>query len=469
MGHHVITEVTQEKYTFNGRSKMIAIGLIVIGAVLAGIGAMQVKDNWGTDSHATEHHDEHATEAHATEGHADAAHAEESHADEAHAEEHAEAGHEAAGGHHGPKSWTARVWANLLMNGWYFSLFAVGALFFLAVNYVANAGWATIIKRIPEAMSAFIIFGLVLIMAAIYFSKAEIYHWVEYFSHGFKEGDAGFDGILESKAWLLNNNFLYIVVPVVIAVWYLFRYVLRSNSLKEDVNNGMQYFRSSTRYSAAFIFIFAFTFSLLSWVVIMSIDAHWYSTMFSVYNFAVSFVTGLTVMMMILLYLKSKGYMEIVSDEVVHDLGKFMFAFSIFWGYIFLGQWLLIWYANIPEEVVYFNARLTDTYGAMFYINIIMCFLLPFLILMMRNAKRNPLVLTIAGAIILVGHWIDVFLMVMPGTVAEHGGIGMLEIGTTMAFAGLFIFVVLYSLSKANLYPKNHPYLLESANHDVGP
>ena len=459
MGHHLITEVAQEKYTFNGKSKLIAIILIVLGVAMAGFGSMQVKENWG-GSHDTEEtvvQDANAHADHAEHGE-EASHAEDSH------------GEESASAHGGEKSWTSRLWANLLMNSYYFLLFALGALFFIAVNYVANAGWATMLKRISEAITAYVGIGIVLLVGVIFMAKDQLYHWLEYFSHGYTSADIGhYDKILESKSWFLNSNILFIVFPIVLVIWYFFRWKFRSNSIKEDAEGGLSFFRNSTRWSAAFIFIFAFTFSAMAWLVIMSIDAHWYSTMFSVYNFAVAFVTGLTVTMMILLYLKSKGYMEMVSDEVVHDLGKFMFAFSIFWGYIFLGQWLLIWYANIPEEVVYFNARFKDGYSTLFYVNIIMCFVLPFLILMMRNAKRNPLVLTIAGSIILVGHWIDMYLMVMPGTVAQHGGIGLLEIGTTMAFAGVFIYVVLYSLSKANLYTTNHPYFLESANHDVGP
>ena len=457
MGHHTITEIAQERFQFTGRSKLFAIALMVIGLVLAGMGAMNVKENWGKA-------DETEVAAHADDSHAADAHqAEAAHGEDTAAHEggHAEEGH--------AKPWTVRLWANILMNGYYFLLFAVGGLFFIAVNYVANAGWATMIKRIPEAMSSFVIVGLIAVMTVVYMAKGDIYHWLEYFSHGFTEADSSYDKILESKAWLLNNNFMFFILPFIILVWIGFRWKLRSNSTKEDATGGLSYFRNSTRWSAAFVFIFAFSFSAVAWVLIMSIDAHWYSTMFSVYNFAVAFVTGLTVMMMFLLYLKSRGYMEMVSDEVVHDLGKFMFAFSIFWGYIFLGQWLLIWYANIPEEVVYFNARFRDGYDTLFYINIIMCFVLPFLILMMRNAKRSPIVLTIAGSVILVGHWVDVYLMVMPGTVGAQGGLGLLEIGTTVAFAGLFIFVVLYSLSRANLYPSNHPYLLESANHDVGP
>ena len=465
MGHHTINEVPEEKFEFTGRAKMLTIILFVVGLIVASIGAMQVKDHWNDSSdEATEHteineapNDHHASLTSHSDG-------------EAHADEHEANADE----HHGDSheiGWMSRVWANLLMNSYYFWLFAVAALFFIAVNYVANAGWAVMLKRIMEAQSSYLLVGSIILIAVIIGAKDTLYHWVQYFSSS-AAGDpssSGYDAILESKSWLLNNTSIFFFIPFVVIVWYLIRMKLRNNSIKEDSEGGLAMFRNSTRWSAGFIFFFAFSFSALSWLIIMSIDAHWYSTMFSVYNFAISFVTGLTVMMLILLYLKSKGYMEVVSDEVVHDLGKFMFAFCVFWGYIFLGQWLLIWYTNLPEETVYFNARLSEYYKPMFRANILMSFLIPFLLLMMRNAKRNPKVLLLAASIILIGHWLDIYLMIMPGTVGDHAGVGMLEIGTTIAFLGLFSFVVLNSLSKANLYAKNHPYLLESANHDVGP
>lgn len=464
MGHNIIKEVSQEKYEFNGKSKMIAIGLFVVGLILASIGAIQVKSGWdgAHDQHATEHVEEAHDDAHDETHHSTLAQESEAHG-EGHGEEHAAASH----GH--GKTWMSRVWANLLLNSYYFWAFAVAALFFMAVQYVANAGWATMLKRIMEAQSHYLIVGSLILLAVVILGRETFYHWVVYFKEGHAEGSAGFDAILESKSWLLNNGSIFFLIPFVLIVWILIRAKLRSNSLKEDNEGGLEFFRNSTRWSAGFIFFFAFSFSALAWLIIMSIDSHWYSTMFSVYNFAMSFVTGLAMMMLLLLYLKSKGYMEMVSDEVVHDLGKFMFAFCVFWGYIFLGQWLLIWYANLPEETVYFAKRLTPYYRPLFFVNIILCFLAPFLVLMMRNAKRMPIILASAASIILIGHWVDVYLMIMPGVVEEKAGIGLLEIGTTLAFAGIFIFVVLRSLSKANIYAQNHPYLLESANHDVGP
>lgn len=459
MGHHYISEIQDEKFEFTSKSRIMLTVILVIGLALAGIGVMNAKSHWAkhkTETAKVENHEanSHASAAAESHGHdaAPAAHKEDAHS---------------TGGHH-EKSWLTQLWANILLNSYYFMLFTIGALFFIAVNYAANAGWSTLVKRVAEAISGYLPVAFITLTAVVILGKGELYHWYQYLSQGLKEGDAGYDAILSGKTWFLNNSSFTIGVPVIIGVWIIFRYVLRKASINEDKVGGEANFKKSIKYSAGFIAFFAFSFSILSWMLMMSIDAHWFSTIFSIYNFAIAFVTGLTVIMFFTLYLKSKGYLEIVSDEVIHDLGKFMFAFSIFWGYIWIAQFLLIWYANLPEETVYFNARLTPHYKPLFLINVAMNFALPFLILMMRNAKRAPKVILVAGSIILLGHWLDVYLMIMPGTVGEMAEIGLLEIGSTMVFAAIFIYVVLQGLTKASLITKNHPYVLESANHDVG-
>lgn len=458
MGHHHITEIKEERFQFTNRGRMFAAALLILGLILAAIGAVQVKNHW-IDHTGVAHEEVAASASHDSHSATEASHE----AEEGKDAHHAQAGH---GAH--SKPWTVRLWANILLNAYYFVLFSVGALFFVALNYVANAGWSTMVKRIPEAMSAYLPIGFLILFVAIFMGKEQIYHWYAYL-YGAEPGSG--DHLLDSKSWFLNKKFFLIGIPVIGLIWILFRIVLRRLSLAEDqaASGDTTFFLKSIRFSAAFVFIFAFSFSILSWLVMMSIDAHWFSTIFSVYNFAITFVTTVTIIAFFAVYLKRLGYMEMVSDEVMHDLGKFMFAFSIFWTYIWLAQYLLIWYANLPEETVYYDARLHGYFRPFFFINLAMNFALPFLILMMRNAKRSPYVLVLAGSIILVGHWIDLFLMVMPGSVGpEHSGIGLLEIGTTMAFAGLFIYIVSNALGKASLYPKNHPYLLESANYDVG-
>lgn len=237
------------------------------------------------------------------------------------------------------------------------------------------------------------------------------------------------------------------------------------------IGAGLKFFDKSVKLSAAFTFIFAFSFSVFVWVNIMSVDPHWYSTIYVIYNFAISFVTGLTVMCLIVLYLKSKGYLSFINGEHIHDLGKFMFAFSIFWTYIWLAQYLLIWYANIPEETIYYWERMMNStyFRTLFFTNIALNFVIPFITLMTRDNKRNPKVLFFVGGIILIGHWLDLYLMIMPGTVKDMSSIGALEIGMPLVFAGIFLFIVFNALTKANLFPKNHPYLEESVHHDVGP
>jgi hypothetical protein len=455
MGHHHITEVQQEKFEFTSKSKMILAIVFVVGVVLSGIGVMNLKND---DAHGEEATEQVADDHDAVAG--------EHSADEAHAaaEDHSST---TASPEHAPL-WAKRFFANLLLNSWYFLLFAGGMLFFWTVNYVANAGWATLVKRVVESITAWIPFGFISILAVLIYGGDALYHWRQYYALGLEPGMVGYDHWLAGKTWFLNDKMFFGGTTVIIGGWYLFRFLLRRLSLKEDVEGGSRFFTKSIGISAGAIAFYAVTVSVLTWLVIMSLEPHWFSTIFSVYNFIVAFVGGLSVLALLVLYLKSKGYMEAVSDEVVHDIGKFMFAFSIFWGYIFVSQFLLIWYANLPEETVYFELRQNPHFRPLFLTNIIVCFVSPFLVLMMRNAKRSPRILMLGACLILVGHWLDVYLMVMPGTLGNDAGFGLLEIGMTMSFIGLFTYVVLNSLSKAPLYPNNHPYLLESANHDVG-
>jgi len=190
--------------------------------------------------------------------------------------------------------------------------------------------------------------------------------------------------------------------------------------------------------------------------------------MFGWYNFSSWFVSSIAVFTFIILWLNDNGYLPQLNRSHLHDLGKFLFAFSIFWTYIWFSQFMLIYYANIPEETVYFIERLKSAqYAPIFYLNILINFAFPFLFLMTRDSKRHKIFLKIVTVAIFIGHWLDFYLMMMPGTLGSNGGFGFIEIGTTLLFISLFGFIVLTALTKAPLVSRNHPMLEESLHHHI--
>ena len=251
-------------------------------------------------------------------------------------------------------------------------------------------------------------------------------------------------------------------------LWYYLFTKLRKLAFQEDLEGGTASWYNMRKLSAVFLIIFAVTSSIAAWDWVMSIDTHWFSTMFGWYVFASWWVTTLALITFITIHLKEKGLLSIVNENHLHDIGKFVFAFSVFWAYIWFSQFLLIYYANIPEETIYFVERWNnDQYGIIFFVNLFLNFVLPFLLLMPRDAKRHTAILKVVTPIVIFGHWIDFYLMITPGTLKENGGYGLVEFGTMLIYGGAFLYVVLNSLSKAPLFAKNDPMLDESLHHHV--
>jgi len=269
------------------------------------------------------------------------------------------------------------------------------------------------------------------------------------------------DTLIQGKSGYLNVTFFLIRAAIFLGLWNFFRAKMRKNSIAQDSTTDLTFYKKNFKLAATFLVIFIITESIMSWDWIMSVDPHWYSTLFGWYVFASFFVSGITAIALITLYLKSKGYLEKVNTSHIHDLAKFMFGISIFWTYLWFSQFMLIWYSNIPEEVTYYVTRI-EQYNLPFFGMLAMNFIFPLLILINTDFKRLSWIIVMAGIVILFGHYIDFFNMIMPATVGDQWFIGMPEIGSILFFLGLFIFVVFTALTKAPLEPKNNPYMEES-------
>ena len=360
-----------------------------------------------------------------------------------------------------------RFWAVLLQNSTFFLLVVNASMFFICVTTLAMGGWQMAFRRVPEAISSlvpvFAVIALLVFLGIIFGHQHHIYHWLdkEHVEH---------DPILRGKKGFLNPAFFLIWTVITLAAWSWVGAKMRRLSRRADEPIGQEeskgYVWSNTVWASVFVVFFALTVgSTIPWLWLMSIDAHWYSTMYSWYTFASTFVAGMSLIALFVIYLKNQGYLEYVTEEHLHDIGKFMFAFSVFWTYLWYSQFMLIWYANIPEETVYFKARMQGPYRAIFFINLIANFVLPFLLLLRRGSKRNFTTMAYLAVLIIIGHWIDFYQMVMPGPLGEHYSLGWFEFGILALYAGLIMHFTGRALEKSELNPKHHPFFKESLIH----
>ncbi|KAF0128900.1 MAG: hypothetical protein FD155_2911 [Bacteroidetes bacterium] len=350
-----------------------------------------------------------------------------------------------------------RVAANLLLNNYYFLSLGLIGLFFVTVHTIAESGWQTSVQRVGEAMSAYIpVGGGLLLLFFVLGGLHSIYPWTH---------SDHLDAILLKKVAYLNVPFFYVRLLVFIGVWSLLAHYVRKASVNLDLHGDMKYFNKMRTLSAIFIVTYAVTSVVSSWDWLMSLDPHWFSTLYGWYIFSSMLASGFAMLILVIYVLKRMGYLSHVNDEHMHDLGKYLFGFSIFWAYLWFSQYMLIWYANIPEETIYYLER-HKYFTNIFYVNLILNFVIPFFLLMTRKSKRVFTVLVPVSVIVIIGHWVDLYMAIMPGAVGgEASGIGIVEIGLTIGYLGIFGLVTFWSLTKAPLAPKNHPYYKESMDY----
>ena len=377
------------------------------------------------------------------------------------------------GAHGAEHSDATRFWAVLLQNSTYWLLLVNASMFFICVTTMAHGGWQVAFRRVPEAISSAVpvlgIITFVILLAIVFGHRTDIYHWLD-------KDAVAHDKILSGKSGFLNEWFYLLFSAISIFLWWFLGRKMRALSLKSDeapmdYDQSKKWILKNTVWGSLFIVVFGLTVaSTLPWLWLMSIDAHWYSTMYSWYTFASTFVSGMSLIALIVIWLKNQNQMPYVTDEHLHDIGKFMFAFSVFWTYLWFSQYMLIWYSNQPEETRYFIDRIGTSeqpgpYRGIFFLNLIINFLCPLLILMKKSTKRSYTVITLMAVLIIFGHWIDFYQMVMPGTVREHAHMRPFEFGIPMLFIGVIMWCVGRYLTSHPLVAKNHPYLKESIIH----
>lgn len=355
-----------------------------------------------------------------------------------------------------------KPWAALYVGCIFMMLLSLGVLAFYAIQYVSQAGWSPVLFRVMEGITAYLPIGSIIFFVLLVLCVLHQNHLFVWLGEGVTDPNSeNYDAMIAGKSGYLNPTFWLIRAFIFLLGWNLYRWASRKNGLAQDEASDDVNYKKNFKLSAGFLVFFIVTESIMAWDWIMSVDPHWFSTLFGWYVFASFFVSGITTIAIVTFVLKANGYLPFVNNSHIHDLAKFMFGISVFWTYLWFSQFMLIWYSNIPEEVTYFKTRI-ENYGITFWGAFALNFILPILILMNSDFKRLTWIVVMAGIIILFGHYVDFYNMIMPATVGDRWFMGAAEIGSLAFFGGLFIFVVFTALTKVPLLSKRNPFIEES-------
>ncbi len=353
-----------------------------------------------------------------------------------------------------------RAWHAYLAGYMYVTIIAIGGLFFASIQHVAKAGWSVNIRRFSEALTAYLpvafVGGLLLLLGG-----HSLYEWMD-------KSHVAADHLLAHKAPYLNTTFFAIRVVVFFALWMLFQKKLVGSSLAQDKTGDEQITHKSVGWSIAFLLVFAISFSLFTVDTLMSLQPHWFSTIFGVYCFAGLFQSTMASVILMIIYSMRKGLLTgYVDDNHLHDLGKFMFAFTVFWAYIAYSQYMLIWYANLPEETIFYIPRVTGPWMWVSLALLLFKFVVPFLALLPRWAKRSHTQLVAIAVLLLVMQYVDLYWLIYPNLNSEAVLLGLPEILIWLGFVGSLVFVVTRFLSQNAIVPVKDPRIHESLHHHV--
>ena len=350
------------------------------------------------------------------------------------------------------------AWASYL-EGFFFALcLSMGGMFFLAVNHLAKSNWSLPVRRVAEAATSYLPFALLTLVPILVFYE-ELYVW----------HDPVAAGITGTKAIYLSFKFWALRICGYLIVWNLFAAHFRAISARQDQSKEKL---TTTLVSAIYLIVYGFTFCLFAFDVMMSLRPHWFSTMYGVYCFAGSYQSGLCAIILMTLFLIKKGYFHsglFKRERHLFDLGTWLLAFSTFMCYIGFSQFMLIWYANLPEEITFFIDRFQGHWKCVYIIIFIIKWVMPFTILMPKPSRRSSVVLAIMCCLIMFAEWLDIFWLVSPEFV-NGGGLPLghlfYSLLTGLGFLGLFVLVFTNYLKKHSVVAVGEPKLLGSINGD---
>jgi hypothetical protein len=337
----------------------------------------------------------------------------------------------------------------------FFLSLSLGALFFVMLQHVTRAGWSVVVRRVAEA-TATNVWLMAVLAVPIVLGMEHIYHWAH-------PGVAEHDPLIAAKAGFLNPSFFTTRLVIYFVIWSVLAWFFYRTSTAQDATGDIALTRRMEVLAAPGIVLFALSLNFAAFDLLMSLDPHWFSTIFGVYYFSASVLLFFAVMPKIFVWLQMQGLLQrVVTVEHYHDFGKFMFAFTVFWAYIAFSQYMLIWYGNIPEETQWFLKRQTGGWTTVSLILLFGHFVLPFLLLISRHVKRRPVPLAIIGVYVAAMCWVDMYWLVIPEFSPGVARFGLLDVLVYLGLAGVYSAVLVWRLGRTSLVPERDPRLAES-------
>ncbi len=348
----------------------------------------------------------------------------------------------------------SRFWSAWLLVSIYLVGLGLAGVALIAFEHISGAGWSVAIRRVPEAMTAFLFWGGLGVLTVL-LCRPGLYPWTS--------GEHHFVGF---KALWLDRPFFLARTAGYLAIWVGFSWLLVRNSRKQDITGNPRLRRRNVAVSAVFTVLFALTVWLATVDWIMTLEPQWYSTIFGVYHFSGIMSSGVATVILLGLWLRRLGpWKGILSAEHLQDLGKLLLTFTTFWAYIWFSQYMLIWFANIPEESIYYIHRSRGAWGSLMLLNLLLNWVVPFLVLLPRNNKRDGKIIAQAAVVVLVGRWLDLYLMIIPTNPNASPMPDLWNLGLTLGLLGAVGILFWQTMRRAPVVPLHDPYLGESLHY----